>query len=106
MVHRLLVHNTVVDQIGNGAILIPCVFANASSSGRRAILPSSFIISQSHRWDQSLPALPSQAASVYAGTTKHAARLGHQRENVPWLNDVRRLAFGATAACTVRAVSR
>ena len=46
-------------------ILIPCSAANASSSGRRAMLPSSFITSQITP-DGSNPAIRarSQAASV------------------------------------------
>jgi hypothetical protein len=44
--HEVVVAAAVGDQVGDGADLEPVRWAKATSSGRRAMVPSSFITSQ------------------------------------------------------------
>ncbi|SVJ71125.1 Uncharacterised protein [Klebsiella pneumoniae] len=87
-------------------ILIPCSAANASSSGRRAMLPSSFITSQITP-DGSNPAIRarSQAASVCPARARVPPGWAISGKMWPGLTMSAATAFFAAAACTVRARS-
>ena len=68
--------------------LRPCAAANSTRSGRRAIVPSSFMISHSTAAGCSPASCArSQHASVWPAR-EHAARLGDEREDVTRLHDV------------------
>ena len=88
-------------------IFRPCSAAKRSRSGRRAIVPSSFMISQI----TAAGVQPGHARQVaaglgMAGAHQHAAVLRLQRKDVARLHQVaRRCASRATAACMVRARS-
>src|SRR5690606_551619 len=87
-------------------ILMPCSSAKASSSGRRAMVPSSFMISQITPL-ASKPAMRdrSQAASVWPARDSTPPGWAIRGKMCPGLTISSALAPLATATCTVRARS-
>ena len=87
--HQLFGPRAVFDEVADGADRRSCSRANTISSGSRAMVPSSFMISQITEAGSS-PAMParSQPASGVSGADEHAARLGRDREDVARLDDV------------------
>ena len=92
--HRLdglLVERPVLNQVGDGTDLDAASSAKLSRSGRRAMEPSSFITSQITPAASATGHHRQIAGCLAPGAAQHAARLRHQRENMPRLDDVRRL---------------
>ena len=82
-----------------------CVSAKSSSSGRRAMVPSSFMISTITAEDRVRRAAPDPACLGVSGAREHAAGLRHHREDVSGLAQSSGRASGATAVITVCARS-
>ncbi len=70
-------------------IFRPCSRATCSSAGRRAIVPSGFMISQiTPAWRESCEAREVDSGLGVARALEHAAWLGAQRKDVPGHGDV------------------
>ena len=66
-----------------------CFFANFNSSGSRAIVPSSFMISQMHADGTAAGEMHEIHGGLgVAGALEHAAGLGAQRKNVAGLHEI------------------
>src|SRR3990167_9282124 len=87
-------------------ILMPCSLANSSSSGRRDMVPSSFMISQITPLGSKPPMRArSQAASVWPARASTPPGWAISGKIWPGLTISSALALFAAAACTVRARS-
>ena len=85
---RVSDEGAVVDQVGDGADLDAMPWRTRSAPGRRAMVPSSFMISQI---TEAVPAGPYREVATgfgVAGADQHAAFAGGDREDVAGLHDV------------------